>query len=286
VNTKRNIFYKLPPNWRFAIRRLYFLPSDILAKISSNKNLMPPKGLIYTGAGDFLKMGTQITNMFVKKHGLQPHHKVLDVGSGIGRLAIPLTTIIDTKGSYDGFDVIKIGTDWCTKNITKRFSNFVFKYVPLHNDLYNNDGQKANAFKFPYPDNSFDFGIANSLFTHMMPDEVQHYYNEIYRVLKPGGKFYATFFSVNKESRYTSNPIFSFNVIKNNYRLMDEKVTSANIAFDEYYLHNTIINPTKFNIIYKSYGYWSNETNAPNCEEYQDIVVVEKKGLETGSQFS
>lgn len=263
---------------RFAIRRLYFLPSDVLTALKGNKNLMPPKGLIYTGAGEFLKMGTQITNMFVNKHGLQPHHKVLDVGSGIGRLAIPLTKIINANGSYDGFDVIKIGTDWCTKNITKRFANFKFKYMPLHNDLYNNTGAEANKFVFPYPDNSFDFGIANSLFTHMMPDEVQQYYTEIHRVLKPGGKFYATFFSVNTQARYTSNPIFSFNIIKNNYRLMDEKVTSANIAFDEHYLHNTIINPSQFNIIYKSYGYWSHEADAPNCEEYQDIVVVEKKG--------
>jgi ubiquinone/menaquinone biosynthesis C-methylase UbiE len=277
MNITRNLFYKFSPNLRFIIRRIYYFPKDLFAKFFGSKELMPPQGLIYTGAGDFIKMGNKISASFVTKHGLQPHHHVLDVGSGIGRLAIPLTKIINSQGSYNGFDVIKIGTDWCTKNITKRFANFVFKYVPLHNDLYNNNGQKAEQFIFSYADNSFDFGIANSLFTHMMPDEVQHYYNEIYRVLKPGGIFYATFFCVKEEARYTSNPIFSFNVIKNKYRLMDEKVTSANIAFDQDYLFSEIINPNLFEIKYQSNGYWSNEADFEKCEEYQDIVVVVKK---------
>src|SRR2546422_703366 len=45
--------------------------------------------------------------------GLEPAHAVLDVGCGIGRLARPLATSLDERGSYAGFDVNPIGTGWC-----------------------------------------------------------------------------------------------------------------------------------------------------------------------------
>jgi SAM-dependent methyltransferase len=273
----RSLFYTLPPSIRFLVRRLYYLPSDIATYNYRKKNTLPPKGMIYTGGGDFEAMGNHIVNMLVTKHQLQVHHFVLDIGSGIGRVAIPLGKVINAKGKYIGIDVIEQGVKWCVKNITSRYPNFTFIYTPLKNDLYRNTGQDAATFTFPFENNSFDFAIANSLFTHMMPNEVQQYYKELHRVLKPGGKIYATFFIGNNINRYTSNPFFSFKVIKENYRLMDEQVTGANIAFDESYLFSDIISPKHFDLSYKSYGFWSNESLKSECEEFQDIVVMVKK---------
>lgn len=47
----------------------------------------------------------------------------------------------------------------------------------------------------------FDFVILTSVFTHMLPHEVDRYLSEIGRVLKPGGKAFITFFLLNKVSR-------------------------------------------------------------------------------------
>ncbi|QLK35236.1 hypothetical protein H0H25_02560 [Flavobacterium psychrophilum] len=49
-------------------------------------------------------------------------------------MAIPFTNYLSTTGKYEGFDIVKIGIDWCTKNISSRFPNFNFKLIPLKND--------------------------------------------------------------------------------------------------------------------------------------------------------
>lgn len=85
------------------------------------------------------------------------------------------------------------GVDWCRKNITPRFPNFNFKQVSLANDLYRESGDAAVDFVFPYADQLFDLAIATSVFTHMLPPEVQNYVAETYRTLKPGGHAYFTF---------------------------------------------------------------------------------------------
>ncbi len=278
MSFKRKLFYALPPSMRFIARRLYYGPADLWQSITQPNTLVPPKGLIYTGAGNFLKHGQRVINNLVNKYGLHANHKVLDIGSGIGRLAIPLTKVLNTQGAYCGFDVIQIGVTWCQKNISKKFSNFNFLYVPLHNDLYTSSGNPADAFQFPYPANQFDFALANSLFTHMMPNEVQNYFIELHKVLKPGAKVYATFFIVpsNEPNRYILNPSFSFPASFGNYALMDAKVTSANIAFNQDYLLSQIINPTQFKVAHQEFGYWFDESRATTCEEFQDILVLEK----------
>jgi SAM-dependent methyltransferase len=55
-------------------------------------------------------------------------------------------------------------------------------------------GTRGAEFTFPYPDNSFDFAIATSVFTHLVPDDASHYFQEIARVLDRGGILFATFF--------------------------------------------------------------------------------------------
>jgi SAM-dependent methyltransferase len=182
----RKLFYTIPPAWRFAVRRLYYLPLDTWEAITGQRDPMtPPKGLIYTGGGDFRQAGECALQHFIAFCSLQPHHHILDVGSGIGRMAIPLTRFLDKNGAYDGFDVIQKGVDWCRENITAHFPNFRFRYVPLDNDLYRTDGDNAAQFLFPYEDAQFDLIIVNSVFTHMLPSEVDHYLGEISRVIKP-----------------------------------------------------------------------------------------------------
>jgi ubiquinone/menaquinone biosynthesis C-methylase UbiE len=267
----------LTPNLRLAARRIYYLPIDLINSITGRRpKIVPPKGLIFTGPGNFTKIGDRFLKHFIQFGNLNPHHNVLDVGSGIGRMAIPLTTYL-TTGKYEGFDIVEKGIKWCTKNITKRFPNFQFKHISLKNDLYSSDGSDAVSFMFPYPDNSFDFVFLTSVFTHMLPVETEHYMSEISRVMKKGGRCFATFFILNDESiRFMNDSsfvMFPFN--HGHYSLMDEKVVSANVACQEDYIRQILAGKNKFSITIVRYGSWSGRPKVDSTD-YQDIVVFEK----------
>ena len=120
---------------------------------------------------------------FISKKLITPDSSVLDIGSGIGRIAIPLTSFLE-KGLYEGFDIMKPGIRWCQRNISTRFPHFKFIQVSLANDLYRNSGDAAAKFVFPSANDQFDLAIATSVFTHMLPEEVIQYVEEIHRVLK------------------------------------------------------------------------------------------------------
>jgi SAM-dependent methyltransferase len=148
----------------------------------------------FAGDGDFIAVGEHFFDHFVKVGGLMPHHRVLDIGSGVGRMAIPLTKYL-TDGSYEGFDVVDVGVEWCRHHITPKHPNFRFRVADVFNRGYNPQGGfMASEYRFPFPSKSFDFVFLTSVFTHMMPADVENYLAEIARVLRVGGRCMATCF--------------------------------------------------------------------------------------------
>lgn len=274
----RSLYYAISPKSRFLVRKIYYFPADFWNSLNRKKNKYEPKkGDIFIGSGDFLSQGKHHLELLKEYTSLQPDYYVLDVGCGIGRAAVPLTEYLSKKGKYEGFDVVKKGIDWCIKNISKDFSNFNFQHISLNNDLYNLTNQKAENFKFPYEDNSFDTVFLFSVFTHMQPKEVQNYLNEIYRVLKTDGRCLSTFFLYdNQNEEYISkeNKGFCFPYQKENYRLMNEKVPSANIAFKEELLFE-MIKTSQLKLENKVYGTWSNRA-VDDLFDYQDILILKK----------
>ncbi|WP_269235153.1 class I SAM-dependent methyltransferase [Flavobacterium flavigenum] len=275
----RSIYYSLSPKSRFLVRKIYYYPVDIVDNILGKKNkYVPNKGDIFIGSGNFLAQGKHHLELLNKYADLKEDHSVLDIGCGIGRAAVALTQYLSVEAKYEGFDVVEKGIIWCKKHITNDYPNFNFRYIPLNNDLYHFTDDKAENFVFPYEDNSFDTIFLFSVFTHMQPLEVQNYFNEIQRVLKPGGKCLGTFFLYNDENEEAisskKNKI-NFPYERENYRLMNEKVPSANIAFDEKYI-DKMIKIADLKLENKIYGNWSKRT----CEglfDFQDILVFKKE---------
>lgn len=271
----RNLYYRLSVKQRFWVRKLIHMPADLFRDRNS---LVPPKGLIYTGSGDFIKIGNSFFEYFKNNGAITPEDSVLDIGSGVGRIAIPFTKFLNKKGKYEGFDVVEKGVNWCIKNISSKYPNFSFKYISLKNDLYNTEAKKnAENFVFPYKSNQFDFIFLISVFTHMLPDDLDNYLNEIVRVLKPEKKCIATFFILdNVSSKLMKNSEKNFKYNYGHYSLMNEKVKEANVAFEKEYLVNLI--ESKGLVIEQFHkGNWSGREHTDVSFSTQDILTLKKR---------
>jgi SAM-dependent methyltransferase len=126
---------------------------------------------------------------------------VLDAGCGLGRMARPLAAFLD-GGAYAGFDVVAADVAWCRRRYAGLAPRFRFEHLDVANAAYNPRGRTAaERLVLPFPDGAFDFAIAISLFTHLLPEAARRYLAELARTLAPGGRLYATFFVVDEAAR-------------------------------------------------------------------------------------
>lgn len=197
------VISRLPHALRRPFRRVAYLPLDLRDALSGRRDpLVPPWGARAVGEGEFRAVGEEFLRHFRDLAGLEPFDRVLDVGCGIGRMAVPLTGYLDARGAYDGFDVTRADIAWCRRAISRRFPLFRFTHVDVANSEYNPAGRIApSRFQFPYPDAAFDFVFATSVFTHLLPETAARYLAEIGRVLAPGGRAVFTAFLLNAEAR-------------------------------------------------------------------------------------
>ena len=210
---------------------------------------------------------------------LQPQHSILDIGSGLGRMAVPFIGYLDTKGSYHGIDIVKTGINWCNKNIAADNPQFKFIHSDIYNDLYNTSGKlKGEKYIFPFPEDNFELIFLTSVFTHMLQAEVEQYINEIARVLKPGGRCLATFFILNDEAETlmnTTRDSFKFPYHHGDYSLMSKDTKTANVAYRQQWIENQMSkNNLKTEII--RYGYWCGR-DKDKYPDFQDIFIVCKE---------
>lgn len=175
---------------------------DAFDFVAGNRRPMMPTRLQNEriGGHDFVSIGRQLLAQVQESTALQPHHRVLDLGCGYGRLAVPLTSYL-VRGEYCGFDVDRRAIRWCQREISRRYPNFWFAHVDVANSYYNRHGAIApEAFRFPCADQSIDVVIGVSLFTHLLPQSAARYISEISRVLKPGARTAVSFFTFDDSS--------------------------------------------------------------------------------------
>lgn len=228
------------------------------------------------GKVNFYAAAIEFFSYFFQLGNLKPTDAVLDVGCGMGRMAYALAHYLQPTARYEGFDIVEDLIEWAKKNITSRLPNFNFRRVNIYNKMYNPKGDlQAAEFDFPYENESFDFVFLTSVFTHVPANEVRHYLDEIYRVLKPGGRCLCTVLLHNEEAA----------------NLIEAGKSSANLIyeFDEYFATSTDvpelftgfkeslmlkwISDRNFTVEGKYYGNWCGRTDYTS---YQDMLILRK----------
>ena len=208
--------------------------------------------------------------------GLKPDHRVLDVGAGIGNLAVGLLEK-QHRGSYDGVEIKPEAVDWCRRAITSRHPTFRFHHADLSSVAYNPGGRDTPAtYRFPFPDRSFDVIFLGSVYTHLLPDEAGNYIREMARVLAPGGFCVASYFLMDDERRASveaGRSFMSFPIEHSSglCRLHSASAPEAAVAFEESFIQR-VHGEAGLEIRHIRRGqWWSGKSDD------QDLVIAESR---------
>jgi len=116
-------------------------------------------------------------------NGLEPQHELLDVGCGPLRAGTHFISYLDT-GKYAGVDkrddVLEVA-----RLVEIPRAGLEWKQPLL---------LASDDFEFEKLGRTFDFAIAQSVFTHLPLNSIMRCLVEMGKVLKPGGRFFATIF--------------------------------------------------------------------------------------------
>lgn len=106
----------------------------------------------------------------LRQLGLRPENSVVDVGCGSGRLALGLEGFL--TGKFVGTDVLAEALDYARSRCGRRDWEFIH----------------TSGKRIPVADNTADFVVFFSVFTHLLDEDVFRYLCESRRIAKPTGK--------------------------------------------------------------------------------------------------
>ena len=279
MSIQAKVAQALPDRRKQQIRYAMWGAVDLFDRVSGRRDEdLPPKRLRdWIGNGDFRAIGDEMVGYATDLGGLKPTDRVLDIGSGMGRVAISLTSFLKDGGAYDGVEIVPRGVKWCRENITPKHPNFRFHHADIHNITYNPNGKlSGESYAFPFEDETFDFIILTSVFTHLLPATVERYVAEIGRLLKPGGRVMGTWFLLNTESETPLDAGRSNLSLRHTYqgaRVENASAPEDAIAFPEPYVRDLFAKASTPVHEPIHYGSWSGR---PGGVSFQDILVAEK----------
>jgi SAM-dependent methyltransferase len=237
--------------------------------------LIPPPHLHDVGRADFATVGDIHLKHFTDLCGLREDDRVLDIGAGTGRIARPLTRALKT-GAYHGLEIVEESVHWC-RLAYRRYPNFDFQHANIRNSVYNPGGTVSAAdYRFPFAERTITFAILTSVFTHMLPTEIENYLAELARVLSPGGRAFATFFLLNDVSRHNIRRGVSAMQFGHRVdRSWHERAASLEVAvaYDEADMM-AMCDQAGLRVSQVYHGSWS---GGPPGVDWQDIVMLQRK---------
>jgi SAM-dependent methyltransferase len=251
------------------------------AELKIDPALIPPPEALptYARKRGFAKVGAGFLETAVER-GLEPDHRVLDLGCGVGRFAVAFAAYTEGRGRYEGLDASVESIATCNAYIAPALQGFRFQVADVFNTHYRPDAEQAAAsYRFPFADDSFDFVFSNSLFTHLTPEDFENYLLEIGRVLAPGGRTLNTIFLLNTESLRgieagVSRQELPHEIAGGIARVKRLDRPEAVIAFDESFARRAHANAGLSIEEPVRYGAWSGRERSGPGFGNKDIVVA------------
>jgi SAM-dependent methyltransferase len=120
---------------------------------------------------------------YLVDQGLRPEHHLLDVGCGPLRAGVHFIRFLE-PGGYYGVDKNQEALDEARER----------ELTPAEIAEKRPTLAAMSDFGFERLGQQFDYAIAQSVFTHLYLNEIARCLLNMEKVLKPGGRFYATFF--------------------------------------------------------------------------------------------
>lgn len=258
---------------------------DTLLRIKHYPTVIPPRRLRRSRKSihEFLDGGKFQVGLARLHGGLHPGTALLDIGCGDGRFPSALSGFFQ-GGSYTTFEVNSGYVSYLSKTLGRKEKAFRFIHADLWHSYYNPKGRhKTTEYVFPFPDATFDMVYLNSIFTHFLPAEIDHYLEEIARVLKPGGTLYATYFIANEENlamdekgMSEKNLSLSLPRVMNhkhgNYWVRDNDVKEHVVGVDEGWLRDAY-RRHGLSVEKIVFGTWCGRPLIPGQMHQQDIVI-------------
>lgn len=174
--------------------KFYISLDKTLVRRTRNLRLVPDYGKRRGGKiayGEWCHViGIFQTILYTHMNGNKDNN-ILDVGCGTGIVGIACEPFLGKNGRYIGIDVSRADIDFCKKHFSS--PRYAFQHLNVKNPTYSPEQVSAQK-KWNVENNSMDMITALSVWTHLNEEDAIFYFNEINRVLKPGGKAIVTFF--------------------------------------------------------------------------------------------
>lgn len=234
----------LPTPVKAAARPMAWWSADKLDQLAGR--LAPPRSL---RPAEFEAVGREFLGHFVELGGLRPDHRVLDIGCGFGRMAIPLTGYLGPPGSYVGIDHTQRAVEWCQREIHPRFPIFEFVYVDGLDTRDEPNPTRGRQAVIPRDDASFDFATVCAV-SELDQAGLRRRLCEAGRLLRPDGAYLGTWFLLaDGDDRFGYHPL----------------------ACTESELHSHL-GAAGLSVQSVYYGWW----NDRGTMSYQDLVVARR----------
>ena len=257
-------------------------PLDYAFRLTSHLGKYPPLHLRrYVGgmSAGFNGPGYEYVSYLRLLAMLRDGDSVWDLACGCGMLELALEDL-GWHGRITGTDISRPCIEWAQKNIGARLPGHKFTHMDIYNEAYHRRGKlSAKAWLDSFGENGFDIVIAKSLFTHVLPDELDIYLKGISDRLRPGGRTLLTFFVLSEEQAHlavSGKNRMSFQPYGEDGRCFVYRPLAPNaaVAYERYYLEERFRNAGFKTQSYKlSPGAW---TGSPTGLSFQDIIVAEK----------
>lgn len=255
---------------------------DIYQSVTGTRKPMTPPLMtsLLVGSGNFRGIGNAIKRNLIKTTGLNKHSTVLEIGCGYGRVAAALTDLIRSPGRYDGVEIVEKAVEWCTKEIASLYPNFRFHHADVSNPYaMRKNGRPASTYRLPFEDNTYDVVYLTSVFSHMRPNEIRAYLNEISRVMKLNGKCFITYYLIDSfveaqiaSKRASQDFCYDFgDFLSTHKRTPEYAIAVSESLIRSFYEEAGLVIDEPIR-----HGAWANREKR---YQYQDVIVATKPSL-------